>query len=142
MFSSPIQIVNFTISLVCSLITIINVIPQGLKTIWSRNTSGLSKYYFIFALVSCSLWLALGIFSICTPFVLNEYKDLDFKTKLVQGLNAGLASIITNTVGIIIYIIILFIKINNLKKAKKLNISEIDYCKQILETRKHKAENL
>ena len=43
MFSSPVQIVNFVISLLCSIVTIGYCVPQGLKTVLSRDTSALSK---------------------------------------------------------------------------------------------------
>ncbi len=142
MFSSPVQIVNFVISLLCSIVTIGYCVPQGLKTVLSRDTSALSKWYFIFSIVSSTLWISLGVFAICTPFIMQEYDGLSYSTKVAQGLNAGLASIITNTIGILIYVVILAIKISNQRKAKKLNMTEIDYCRQVLQTRKHKAEKL
>lgn len=122
MFNTPIAIALFVVGLLGSLTTIFCFLPQSIKTFVTRDTSGLSKWFFIIANISSLFWISIGTLSI-----LNSY-DQGFGYEI--GLNAGLPSILTNVITIILNIITLVIKIQNIIRAKKENISEFDYCKK------------
>lgn len=124
MFDTPFQIAQFIIGLFGAITTIACFLPQGIKTFLSKNTAGLSKWFFICALTSSAFWLALGSMAIASPYLYNS-QDLN---AIANGLSAGLPPIITNVITVIINAGILIIKINNMKNAKKEGISETEYC--------------
>lgn len=134
MFDTPFKIAQFIIGLLGAITTVTCFVPQGIKTLITRDTSGLSKWFFISAIISSFFWLSIGSLAIAHPFVEGHGVD-----GLANGLSSGLPSIITNVITLVINITILTIKLTNIYNAKKLNMDEALYCNQI---RKNKLKNL
>ncbi|MGL4948513.1 MAG: PQ-loop domain-containing transporter [Mycoplasma sp.] len=137
-FSSPIQIALFVFGILGAATTIGCFAPQGVKTVMTRDTSGLSKWFFIIALVSSVFWLLIGSLTIANGVIgtINEKGEL--VKDVTGGIYAGLPSIITNVVTVCINTTIFIIKANNMKEAKKANMSEADYCRLLSEKMKEK----
>lgn len=129
MFNTPVQITLFVVGLLGAMTTIGCFIPQAIKTIITRDTSGLSKWFFIIAVFSSILWLGIGALNIG-----NGIYDTNIGWE--NGLLAGLPPILTNVVTIVTNSIVLAIKLYNIEKSKKLNITEQEFCLQISENRK------
>lgn len=127
MFQTPYQIIQFIIGLLGAITTIACFIPQGIKTFLSKDTSGLSKWFFITSLICSLFWLTLGSMAIASPWVHHDLSS----AAVANALSAGLPPIITNVVTLLIDIGILIIKVNNINKAKALNMTEADYCNTI-----------
>lgn len=134
MFDTAYEIAFLIIGLFGSLTTILAFLPQCIKTIHTRNTSGLSLWFFIIAIVSSFFWLTMGIMSICSPY----YFGFD-KSSIPSALSSGIPPIITNVITLCLNTIVLVIKIRNMRKAKSLNISEIDYCQQKMAKKQSKT---
>ncbi len=124
MFETPFEIAQFIIGLLGALTTIACFLPQGIKTFITKNTAGLSKWFFICALASSIFWITLGSMAIASPYIYNDTSS----SAIANGLSAGLPPIITNVITIIINTMILIIKIRNMHAAKKAGISETEYC--------------
>ncbi len=114
-------IAQLIIGVLGSLTTILCFLPQGIKTFITKDTSGLSKWFFISALISSFFWFAIGAMTIAAP-VYYENGDLP------SAIAAGIPSILTNVITVIINFIILVIKLTNMHHAKKEGISEHEYC--------------
>lgn len=123
MFTTAYEIAFLIIGIFGSLTTIFAFIPQFIKTMITKDTSGLSLWFFIIALISSLFWLTTGSLSIASPFI-NGFDEVTIPSAIASGL----PSIITNIITLVTNSIILIIKINNMKKAKALNMSEQDYC--------------
>lgn len=122
MFNSTYEIIQFIVGLAGSLLTIGCFLPQGIKTVRTKDTSGISLAFPIIALTSSLFWITAGLLMICSHIAFNN-PDL-----LASGLAGGIPIILTNVVTIVINAIITIIKLNNMKEAKKQNISEAEYC--------------
>ena len=136
MFNTPYSIAQFIIGILGAITTITCFLPQGIKTFLSKDTSGLSKWFFISALVSSAFWLTIGAMTIASPIYSNQGNS---SSAWSSAIASGLPSIITNIFTVIINTTILFIKLSNMNKAKKMNINEAEYCNKI---RKNKAQKL
>lgn len=136
--STPYDIIQFTIGILGAITTIACFIPQCIKTLITKDTSGLSKWFFIFALVSSIFWFCIGGMSIANPFINIESNGVVSQTAINNGILAGLPPIITNVVTFIVNICILTIKLINIKNAKNKKISEIEYCLQLKKEKENK----
>lgn len=132
MFSSPYSIAQFIIGIFGAITTITCFLPQGIKTFVSKDTSGLSKWFFISALISSLFWLTIGSMTIASPAYFNE-------GDWASAISSGLPPIITNIFTVVINTIVLFIKYKNISNAKKQKITETEYCNLI---RKNKFTKL
>ena len=132
MFDTPYSIAQFIIGILGAITTITCFLPQGIKTFLTKDTSGLSKWFFISALISSAFWLTIGGMTIASPAYFNEG---DWSSAIASGL----PSVLTNVFTVFINVGVLFIKLNNINKAKKMNISEAEYCNKI---RKNRVQNL
>ncbi|MGL4950351.1 MAG: SemiSWEET family sugar transporter [Mycoplasma sp.] len=121
-FWTPINIALFVFGLFGAGTTIGCFIPQGIKTLKTRDTSGLSHWFFIIAITSSAFWLAIGSLTIASGAMDGD---------LPLGIFGGLPSILTNVVTVFINVMILFIKLKNMRDAKALGISEIQHCANI-----------
>lgn len=128
MFNTPVQITLFIVGILGAMTTIGCFIPQAIKTIITKDTSGLSKWFFIIAVFSSILWLGIGALNIG-----NGIYDTNIGWE--NGLLAGLPPILTNVVTIVTNSIVLVIKLHNIKMSKKFNITEQEYCFQTAEER-------
>ncbi len=135
MFNTPYEIAQFIIGILGALTTVLCFLPQGIKTFLTKNTAGLSKWFFICALASSVFWLTLGSMAIASPYVFGGDS-----VSIANGLSAGIPPIITNVITIIINAGILIIKLKNMKQAKLLGISETEYCSRL--ATHSKAHNL
>ncbi|MGL4951622.1 MAG: SemiSWEET family sugar transporter [Mycoplasma sp.] len=122
MFDTPVKIALFIFGLFGALTTIGCFVPQGIKTLITRDTSGLSKWFFIIALTSSAFWLLIGSLSIVDGAQSNA---------IWNGILAGLPSIITNVVTVIINSTILMVKLRNMSESKKQGITEQEYCNRL-----------
>lgn len=121
---NSISTIVFIIGLLGSITTIACFLPQCIKTIKTRDTSGLSLLFFLIAILSSIFWLIYG--------GLNIYITLKHENNVSNALRNGLPIILTNIITIVINTIIIFIKVNNISKAKKNNITEHEYCNRIV----------
>lgn len=135
--STPYDIAQFVIGILGALTTIACFVPQGIKTLITKDTSGLSKWFFIFALISSMFWFSIGAMAICNPFINATTGEIISQAAINNGILAGLPPIITNVVTVFVNVSILTIKLINIKKAKNKKMSEIEYCLWI----KNKKEN-
>jgi len=91
------------------------MMPQLIKTIKTKDTSGISIAMFIIALVG-------DLF-----FVIDGIGILADKSN-AQRLSAGLPILLANLAALIISAIIAFFKFRNMYMAKKLNMTEKTFC--------------
>lgn len=124
MFDTPYSIAQFIIGIFGTITTITCFLPQGIKTFFSLDTSGLSKWFFISAIASSIFWLAIGSMTIASP---AYFDSGDWSS----AISSGLPPIITNLITIVINSIVLFIKLRNIKNAKKMKLTENEYCNLI-----------
>ncbi len=125
MLNSPYGITQFAIGLLGSILTIACFVPQGIKTLKSRDTSGISVVFPISALVSSFFWMTSATMAIVHPVVFNGGNY-----NLSAALISSLPIIITNLFIAVINFIVAPLKLKNLKTSKKLGISEYEYCQQ------------
>ncbi len=114
---------------VASLLTVIGWFPQAIKTFKTRDTSGISIGFYGLVYISTVIWLAYGILLICDPSI----------SDITSALPGSLPLIITNFTALILNSIIIWIKINNMLKAKKLNKSEKEYIDEKYYNEKSKS---
>ena len=117
MFNTTFSIVVFVIGIVSSLLTMTGWFPQAIKTLKTRDTSGISLSFYSLVYISSIFWIAYSIMVIINP----DSTDLGIK------LSSGLPVLITNVVSITLNTIIISIKFINMNKAKKEGISEREY---------------
>ncbi len=123
MLNTPYEICQMVVGMLGSLLTIVCFIPQGLKTLKTKDTSGISIIFPIAALISSFFWISGGVLAIVHPFVFNGNGS-----SVANGLVTGIPIILTNLVTSIVNVTITVIKLKNMSNAKKLNISEEEYC--------------
>lgn len=110
-FSLGILIVGF----ISAFLTIAVYIPQLIKTWKTKDTFGISLLMYIILQICAWLWVIYGILTLVklgTGF---------------DGLTAALPILITNATLAFIGMFMLFLKIRNLVRAKKLNMTEREY---------------
>ncbi len=116
MFDTPYNIALFTIGIISSLITIVGWFPQAIKTFKTHDTSGISLAFYSLIYISSIFWIIYAFLALFIP-------GGDKATTIPSSLPV----LITNLVAIVLNTIILMIKIKNIMKAKKLNITEREY---------------
>lgn len=126
MFQTPVQIFLLIFGILGALTTILCFVPQTIKTVISRDTSGLSKWFFIIALTSSFFWLCIGSLNIV---------NANTEGNIANGLYAGLPLLITNVISVSLNVTTLFFKMQNIKKAAAQNLSEEEYCSIISKDR-------
>lgn len=120
MFDTTLEIVSFVFSWLATIITIACYLPQTIKTMITKHTYSLSKWFFILGFLCSLAWIIGGIISI--------FVYLDQNSSMSDALLLSLPVIFTNVIGLISNLIVLIIKINNIKKAKKNNLTEEQFC--------------
>ncbi len=120
MFATSYEIIQFIVGLIGSLLTIACFVPQGIKTLKTKDTSGISLIFPIAALCSSVFWITSGVMIICNN-----------NSNLASGLAGGIPIVLTNVVTSCINVVITIIKIKNVKNAKKMNLTEAEYCLQL-----------
>ncbi len=131
MLNSAYTIVQLIIGVMGCLLTITCFVPQGIKTIRTRNTSGLSITFPILASIASGFWIIGAILTILFPFTQNPNGQAS-----INGVIVGSTILITNTFTFSINSIIATIKLNNVRASKRLGISEADYCYKYSKTTK------
>lgn len=105
-------------------------IPQFVKIVKTKNTSSNSIIVFSAFVFSSALSLLLAIGNL---LILKEEGQELSTTWIVLDL---LPSILFNTLNIVLNIASLIIKVKHIKQAKKLNVTEIELAKILLEQKK------
>jgi len=105
-------------------------IPQFVKIVKTKNTSSNSVIVFSAFVFSSLLSLVLAIGNL---LILKEEGETLSTTWVVLDL---LPSILFNTLNIVLNVLSLIIKVKHIKQAKKLNISELELAKVLLEQKK------
>ena len=130
MFDTPLSLFVFIFGWITTIITIACYIPQAIKTAITKNTTGISKWFFIFGF-SCSVaWVILGISGI--------FSSLEQGSDISSSLLVNLPVVITNMIGLICQSIVLIYKIINVRNAKKNNMSETEYCNKFRKSKTNK----
>ncbi len=119
MLSTTSGILQFVFGIIGSILTIGCFIPQGWKTLKTRDTAGISLAFPIVGIVSSVFWIADAITMIVFGYAANTP---------LEGWAGGVPILLTNAITSAINIFIAFTKMNNINKAKKLNISEAQFC--------------
>lgn len=118
------QIVLITFGLIASLMLLFAFLPQTILTIRSRNTVALSLLMYLFGTSARFLFSLAAILTIVSYVWSNDI-----------GINlyaSTLPILICHGINLVLNSIVLIIKIINVKKSKKLNISESDLINQYL----------
>lgn len=101
-----------------AIITIFCYIPQTIKTVFTWSTHSLSKWFFILGFMSSCGWILGSVAS----FVVNGgFSQLD------------IAVLVANIFGFICNLVLIIYKMINIKRAKKLKLTEQDYCAKVYE---------
>lgn len=93
---------------------------QTYKVFQSKRTDGLSFSFLILVSAACFLFGVYGALQIA------------LSPTIIVGIQNGLAIMISNFIASLLSVIMLFYKIINYKKAKKLQLSEKAYYEQII----------
>lgn len=107
-----------------AIMTILCYLPQTVKTILTRNTVGLSRWFFILGFLCSVGWIMGSLFS----GIANPTFDA-----------LSMAVLISNIIGLLCNFIIMLIKCVNAYQAKKSGITEQAYCEkqfQIISSKK------
>lgn len=134
MFNTPLEIFSFIFGWIATIITVACYLPQTIKTIITKDTAALSKWFFILGFSSSLAWVIGGFVSI--------FVYLDQGNSINEALLISLPVIVTNIIGIISNLIVLVIKLKNIKKAKQENITEKEYCQRNSKDDKSIVSNL
>ena len=121
----------FVLGILGAVCIAIYIIPQMIKTLKSKNTSGVSLIMFIFSLLGSLFFTIMAILEIV--------EDYD----VAAWIGVFIGNICSTTCGAIV----LSYKLHHLIKAKKLGISEAEYCERLAKAmsfinkeQKHKAK--
>lgn len=101
-----------------AIMTILCYLPQTVKTILTRNTVGLSRWFFILGFLCSVGWIMGSLFS----GIANPTFDA-----------LSLAVLISNIIGLLCNFIIMWIKCLNVYRAKRAKLTEHIYCEQQFE---------
>ncbi|MEF9985461.1 MAG: SemiSWEET family transporter [Malacoplasma sp.] len=108
---------------ISTILTIGVYIPQLIKTIKSKDTSGVSLIMYIILQITAWTWVIYGALIVYQAMISNG-DILD-----------GLPILITNAVVAFIGLGIIYIKAKNIMGAKAANISEKDYIARITKSK-------
>lgn len=123
MFDTGLEIASFVFNWIATIITIACYLPQTIKTMICKQTSDLSKWFFIFSF-GCSVAWIIGAF-------ISLFNYIEQSLPIGEILLLTLPVIVSNVIGLIASMIVLVIKLNNMSKAHKQNITEKQYCELI-----------
>ena len=93
----------------------IYIIPQMVKTLKSKNTSGVSLIMFIFSLLGSLFFTIMAIFEIVAGLDVSAW------------IGVFIGNVCSTTCGAIV----LSYKLHHVIKAKKLGITEVEYCERL-----------
>lgn len=109
------------INIIATVIWTCVLIPQSYKTIKTKDTYSLSIWYFLAYPFNAMLWIISSSILLAATGSIN---------------NVGV--IITDSIGLCLSLMIVWVKLSNMHHAKKFNISELEYYNLYL---KNKKEN-
>lgn len=115
MFADQISIAIFIIGIISSVLIISCWIPQVMKIYKSKSTVSISLLFQLILFVGTSFWIIYG--------VLLFFQSGEMTDKIA----AATPILLTNVIVLCFNIFITMIKLNNMKKAKKHNMSEQEY---------------
>ncbi len=119
----------FGLSMLGALIAIGCYLPGVIKVFKYKDTRSISILMFKLTTIGCVLWIIIAIlqiigYSLSKPGDYNDY---------IFALAAGLGTLVSNIGLGTCSLLILIKKISNVRKAKKLNMTEEEYYKEIIE---------
>ncbi len=110
-----------SLNIIASAFWILMLLPQVYKTIKTKDTHSISLMMFLLYPIANIIWVTNAIIMIVATHTID---------------NVGV--IVVDSIFFILSCTILFIKFKNIKMAKKLKITEVEYYNQYL---KNKKEN-
>lgn len=127
--------VAFWLSMFGALIAIGCYLPGVIKVFKYKDTRSISILMFSLTTFGCFLWIVIGIFLIIGN-IQNYYshnKEITDIKELIKPLASGIGTIISNIGLGSCSAMILIKKMINVSKAKKLNMTEDEYYKKVVE---------
>ncbi|MGL5630349.1 MAG: SemiSWEET family sugar transporter [Mycoplasmoidaceae bacterium] len=126
------EYILWVIGLIAAILTVVSFLPLAYRVFKIKQTFDVSMWFCWIILFSSIIWVVYGILLFINlyshPPVEHGYL---FSNKLSYALSKTLPLILTDSTVAVLQIIIIFIKINIIKKAKLNNISEKEYCDSI-----------
>ena len=129
---TTIEIISFILGLIASLCISIYTIPQLILLIKSKDSSGISAPMFLILIIGDLFFVAQCVVSLFK--FISDNNVIKWFTTLLPVLFANIVCIICGSIT-------LTIKLKNYFGAKKANISEREYCNNLLNKSKIKNNN-
>lgn len=120
--------VAFCLSILGVIVAIVCYLPGVIKTFKYNDTRSISALMFTITTFGCLLWIIVAIL-----LVIGYSQTKDQSSNFIFSLASGLGMLLSNIGLGTCSSLILFKKISNVLKAKKLKLSEDEYYKKIVE---------
>lgn len=118
-------IAGLIISTIAGVLSAIAFIPQTVKSLVTKSTSGLSIGFVIFGITASTIWIIWGVLS--SVFASSLVNDSSSTTNPAILAAQTAAPIWTNALVLIWSLALLFSKIRNINISKKQNLTEQEY---------------